>query len=311
MRKLILDCDPGVDDATALFLAFAAREEIEVLGVTTVAGNAGLEKTTRNACIVRELAGREDVPVFAGAVRPLVRPPVDAGDFHGASGLGPLPIFAPRKAQEIGLAAAFIVDTVLRETPGTVTICITGPCTNVAEAIQAEPAIAKRVREIAIMGGARSEGGNITASAEYNFYADPHAAQSVLNCGAPLTVFGLDVTHTVRTGPNCIAAFRAVDTRVTRAIAELFTFSSALEPGTDADPGGPLHDPCPVAYLIDPSLFAFRPCTIQVETEGAIALGHSQVEFRQRGAKAFTAQWAASADAPRLFEMLLAKVRRL
>ena len=311
MRKVIIDCDPGVDDATALFLAFAARDQLEILGVTTVAGNVGLDKTTRNACLIREMAGRLDVPVFAGASRPLVRLPVEADDFHGATGLGPLGISNPGKSQEIGGAVAFIADAIMRAEAGAIAVAITGPCTNLAEALQARPEIAKRIREIVVMGGARSEGGNITASAEYNFYADPHAAQIVLSCGAPVAVFGLDATHQVRTWPDRIAAFRAANTPVTRAIAELFAFSSKLEPGTPGDPGAPLHDPCTIAYLIDPSLFAFKPCYIAVETEGALTLGHSLVEFRKRGDVAFTAKWAVSADAPRLFGMLLDRVKRL
>jgi purine nucleosidase len=311
MRRVIIDCDPGVDDATALFLAFAARDKLDVLGVTTVAGNVGLELTTRNACLVREMARREDVPVFSGASRPLVRPPVDAGDFHGATGLGPLPVFAPRKSREIGAAAAFIAETLLHREAHTVTLVVTGPCTNVAAAIQARPAIADRIAEIVVMGGARAEGGNITASAEYNFYADPHAAQIVLSCGAPVTLFGLDVTHKVRTSPARIAAFRAADTAVTRAVADLFAFSSRLEPGSPDDPGAPLHDPCTVAYLLDPAFFAFRPCYAAVETEGAIAMGHSQIEFRRRGDVDFAARWAVSANAQAIFDLILERTRRL
>jgi purine nucleosidase len=311
MRKVILDCDPGVDDATALFLAFAAPDHLDILGVTTVAGNVGLHSTTRNACIVREMAGREEVPIFAGASRPLVRPPVEAGDFHGESGLGPMEIFTPRKSHEIGEASAFIAATVLRNAPRTVTVVATGPCTNLASAINAHPELAPRLREIVVMGGARSEGGNITASAEYNFYADPHAAQIVMQSGAPLTLFGLDVTHAVRTGPPRIAAFRDAGTRVTRAIADLFAFSSKLEPGNAADPGAPLHDPCPIAYLIQPELFTFRPCYAAVETQGAVATGHSQIEFRRRGQTAFSAQWAVAADAPGIFEMILERTKRL
>jgi purine nucleosidase len=311
MRKVIIDCDPGVDDATALFLAFAARDKLDILGVTTVAGNVGLDLTTRNACLIREMASREDVPVFAGASRPLVRPPVEAGDFHGATGLGPMPVSVPRKSREIGEAVAFIADTLMRRDARSVTLVVTGPCTNVAAAIQARPEIAGCIEEIVVMGGARAEGGNITASAEYNFYADPHAAQMVLGCGAPVTLFGLDVTHKVRTSPSRIAAFRAADTAVTRAIADLFEFSTALEPGSADDPGAPLHDPCTVAYLIDPGLFEFKPCYPAVETEGAIAMGHSQIEFRKRGKIEFSARWAVSANAAGVFDLILQRTRRL
>jgi purine nucleosidase len=311
MRKLIIDCDPGLDDASALFLAFAARDKLEILGVTTVAGNVGLAQTARNACVIRQLAGREDVPVFAGCARPLVRAPVEADDFHGANGLGDAELPQVERGPEEEHAVMFLVQTLRAATPRSVTLAVTGPCTNIAAALILDPKIAGAISEVVMMGGARSEGGNITASAEYNIYADPHAAAMVLNAGAPVTLFGLDTTHQVRTGPVHVAAFEAAATPITRMIAGFFKFSNRLEPGTPANPGAPLHDPCTIAYLLWPELFEFRHCHAEVETEGKIALGHTQIEFRNAPGRQMNAQWALHANAPAIMRRLLDKVRTL
>ncbi|MFO1425501.1 MAG: nucleoside hydrolase [Steroidobacteraceae bacterium] len=279
---MIIDCDPGVDDAVALFLAFAAPRELNLLAVTTVAGNVGPGLTARNARLVRELAGRTDVPVFAGAQRPLVREPVEAGHFHGASGLGTLPVFEPAAPLAPGHAATFIVESLLRAPAGSVTLVVTGPLTNVALALRLEPAIAQRIGAIALMGGARAEAGNITASAEYNIHADPHAAHVVFSCGCPITVLGLDATHQVRSSAARVARLRALGTVPARAVAELCEFSNALEPNLARGGGAPLHDPCPVAWLLRPQLFRSRPCYLQVETCSPLTLGHTAVEFRPR-----------------------------
>jgi purine nucleosidase len=311
MRKILFDCDPGVDDATALFLAFAARDALDLVGITTVAGNASLEATTRNARIVRQMAGREDVPIYAGCASPLARTPILAEDFHGPNGLGPLPDFTPNRREEPGHAVPFIVETLRRSQARSVTIVLTGPGTNLAAALAMEPDIAPRIQEIAIMGGARREGGNITPSAEYNIFADPHAAAAVFACGAPLTVFGLDVTHQVRCWPLRIAAFQEAGGAVPRAIAALMSFSSAIERGTADEPGAPLHDPCPVAYLLKPDLFRFAPCHIAAETHGMLTFGHTAVDFREKASRPFNARWAHRVDAQGLFSLLLDRVRTL
>ena len=205
-RKLIIDCDPGVDDAVALFLAFAARDALDLLGITTVGGNVAAALTARNARLVREIAGRADVPVFAGCPRPMSRAPVEAGHFHGESGLGALTVHEPAAAAAAEHAVEFLVRT-LREAPvGAITLAVTGPMTNVATALTIAPHLAGRLREIVVMGGARSEGGNITASAEYNIHADPHAAQLVFAAGCPVVALGLDLTHQVRSIPRRIEA---------------------------------------------------------------------------------------------------------
>jgi purine nucleosidase len=308
VRKLIIDCDPGVDDAIALLLAFAAPE-LDILGVTTVAGNVDGVQTARNARLIRQLAGRQDVPVYAGAERPLVRPPVEADHFHGESGLGDLPIFEPDAPAAEGAAAAFIVEAVMREPPGAVALAVTGPMTNIALALALEPRLAGRLGPVAVMGGARSEGGNITASAEYNIFADPHAAQAVFGSGVRIAAFGLDVTHQVRATPERTAAIRALRNPRAHTAAKLLDFSSAIERDLVGGAGCPLHDPCPIAWLIAPQLFQIRPCTLQVETGSQLTLGHTAVDFRVKDPQAAKVHWATAADADGVFALLTERLK--
>ncbi len=307
-RQLILDCDPGVDDAVALLLALGSPRELGVLGITTVAGNVGPGLTARNARLIRELAAREDVPIHAGCERPLVRPPVDAGEFHGPSGLGTLPVHEPRAPLAAQHAVPFIVETLLREPAGSVTLVITGPMTNVAMAMRLEPRILPRIREIVFMGGARSVGGNITASAEYNIYADPHAARIVCESGLPIVALGLDATHQVRATQARIATLRSLGSVRAQAAAELMAFSSSLPPYREPEPGAPLHDPCTIAYLLNPALFELAPVYLNVETDSALTLGHTAVEFRLEAARPTATRWATAADADGIFALLQARL---
>ncbi len=310
-RPLIIDCDPGVDDAVALFLAFAAPQELRLLGITTVAGNVGPGLTSRNARMIRQMARREDVPVYAGCERPMVRTPVEAGHFHGASGLGTLEIFEPAAPLADGHAVEFIVRTLRRAEPGSVSIAVTGPLTNLAMALVMDPGIAARIGTIAIMGGARSEGGNITASAEYNIHADPHAAQVVFSSGCAITVLGLDATHQVRSTAARVARIRALGSKVASAVADLLQFSNDLEPNRARGDGAPLHDPCPIAWMLRPQLFTSRPCHLQVETCSPLSLGHTAVEFRASDGVPMTTHWVTQADAAGVFDLLHARLASL
>lgn len=309
-RRIIIDCDPGVDDAVMLLLAGAARDALDIAGITTVAGNVGAALTARNACIVRRIAAREDIPVFAGCTRPLQRTPVEAGHFHGESGLGDLPITAPRHGPEARHAVDFIVETLLAAAPSSVTLVATGPLTNVATALAREPEIRRGLREIAIMGGARSEGGNITASAEYNIHADPDAAQAVFGSGCTVVAFGLDATHQVRATPARVDAVRAVGSRAALAAADLLEFSNALPANGPRQQGAPLHDPCPIAWLLRPEAFKFRPCHVDVETRSTLTLGHTAVEFRAVPHRPQNVLWAVRADAEAVFELLTVTLAR-
>ncbi|HYD44004.1 MAG TPA: nucleoside hydrolase [Phenylobacterium sp.] len=301
-KSLIIDCDPGVDDAIALFLAFGSPE-LDLIGITTVAGNVSAALTARNARLIRQVAGREDVPVIAGADRPLVRLPVEADHFHGESGLGRLPVFEPDAPLAEGQAADFIAAEVMRRPAGSVTLAVTGPMTNLALAFEREPALPARLAAVVAMGGARSEGGNITASAEYNIHADPHAAQAVAASGCRLVMLGLDVTHQVRATPERIARIAGVATPQARAVADLLDFAVETERRFVEGGAPPLHDPCTIAYILRPDLFTTRPCRLEVETQSALTLGHTAVEFRVDPASA-TCQWATWADAEAVFALI-------
>ena len=301
-QSLIIDCDPGVDDATGLLTAFASPA-LDLLAVTTVGGNVSAERTARNARILRQIAGREDVPVFVGAERPLRREPAGAGEFHGAEGLGDLEPFEPDAPVAEGTAAEAIVRLVMARPAGSVALAVMGPMTNLALAMRAEPRLAAHLGPVVVMGGARSEGGNITASAEFNIWADPDAADEVFASGCRMIVMGLDVTHQVRATEDRIAAIEAVDTASARASAAMLRFSQRTERKIVGWDAGPLHDPCTVAWLLKPELFELAPCRVKVETESELTRGHTAVEFR---VEATTAHhfWATKADAEGVFALI-------
>ena len=304
-RPLIIDCDPGVDDAIALLLAFACPEALELLAVTTVGGNVDHLQTARNACIVRQLAGREDVPVYAGAEAPLAREPVEASHFHGATGLGDLDTFHPDAGPAAGRSAEAIVELVMARPPGAVTVAATGPLTNLALALRLEPDLAARLGPVVIMGGARSEGGNITASSEYNIHADPHAAEEVLAAGlGEVTLIGLDATHQVRATPERVKALAALPTASARTAAALLDFAYRTQLDLVGWDSPPLHDPCTIAYLLGPELFETVPANIRVEATSRLTLGHTAVEFRIDGAHPANARWAVRADGGGVFALL-------
>ena len=207
-RKTIIDCDPGQDDAVMLLLAMASPAELDILGITTVAGNVPLDLTQRNARLMCELAGREDVPVYAGSGAPLVRELITAENVHGSTGIDGADIHAPSIPLQDGHAVDFITETLLNAEPGSITLVPTGPLTNIGRAISRTPEILAGIREIVMMGGAMREGGNTSPSAEFNILVDPHAAEIVMRCGRPLTIAPLDVTHQVVVTQACLEALR-------------------------------------------------------------------------------------------------------
>ncbi len=283
--SLLIDCDPGVDDAIGLLLAFASPD-LNLLAVTTVGGNVPIDKTTRNARILRQIAGREDVPIYAGAARPLRRDPAGASDFHGHEGLGDLDVFEPAAPAHEGTAAEAIVRLVMAAPAGEVAVALMGPMTNLALAMRAEPKLAGHLGPVVIMGGARSEGGNITASAEFNIWADPDAAAEVFASGCRVVALGLDATHQVRATEARIAAVEAIDNAPARTAASVLRFSQRIERTIVGDDASPLHDPCTIAWLLKPDLFKLEPCRIQVETASDLTRGHTAVEFRVEVASA-------------------------
>ncbi|WP_332677236.1 nucleoside hydrolase [Brevundimonas sp.] len=307
-QALIIDCDPGVDDAVALMLAFGSGE-LDLLAITAVGGNVPVTKTARNARMLRQIAGREDVPVFMGADRPLRREPAGAGEFHGAEGLGDLTPREPDAPCAEEHAADAIIDRVMNRPGKSVAIAVLGPLTNVALALRKAPELAERLGPVAVMGGARSEGGNITASAEFNIWADPEAAAEVLATGCDVVLFGLDATHQVRATEARIAALEAIGTPMADTAASMMRFSERVERRLVGWPslpewGPPVHDLCPVAWLLRPDLFALKPCRIEVETQSELTRGHTAVEFRQGVAGALPHRWAVSADADGVFDLI-------
>jgi purine nucleosidase len=306
-QSLIIDCDPGVDDAVGLMLAFGAGQ-LELLAITAVGGNVPVEKTARNARMLRQIAGREDVPVFMGAGRPLRRAPAGAGEFHGAEGLGDLTPFEPDAPCAEGHAADAIVDLVMARPTGSTALAVMGPMTNLALALRREPALAGRLGPVAVMGGARAEGGNITASAEFNIWADPEAAAEVLASDCDVVLFGLDATHQVRATEARIAALEAFGTAEADTAAAMMRFSQRIEREIVGWDAPPVHDPCPVAWLLKPALFELAPCRIRVETESELTRGHTAVEFRKAVAGALPHRWAVSADADGVFDLIAAAV---
>ncbi|WP_027882180.1 nucleoside hydrolase [Meiothermus rufus] len=274
-RKIILDCDPGHDDAIAILLALASPE-LEVLGITTVFGNVGLEHTTRNALVVREVAGVQ-VPVYAGADRPLVRDRISAEAVHGASGLGGPHLPTPTGQAEPKHAVLFIIEQVLQH-PGQVTLVPTGALTNIALALRLEPRIIPQIREIVLMGGS-IDIGNWTPSAEFNILCDPHAARIVFEAGVPLVMMGLNLTHQTVAHPARIARFRALGTPVGRFVAELLEFFREHHRRRYKWEGAPIHDACTIAYLLRPELFKTGLFNVEIESNEGLAFGRTVCDY--------------------------------
>ena len=277
-RKIIIDTDPGQDDALAILLALASPE-LEVMGITAVAGNVALRLTEKNARKICELAGKPQTRVFAGAIRPLVRPLVTAEEVHGKTGLDGPDLPEPKMPLQKQYGVDFIVDTLLSERSGTVTLCALGPLTNIALALIREPKIAGRIKEIVLMGGGFFEGGNVTPTAEFNIYVDPHAADVVFRSGIPIVAMPLDVTHKALTTAKRIAAFRKLGTRVGIATAELLEFFERFDEEKYGSDGGPLHDPCVIAYLLKPELFKGRYCNVSIETTSELTMGMTVIDW--------------------------------
>lgn len=275
-RQILIDTDPGQDDAIAILLALASPE-LELLGITTVAGNVPLPLTSRNARIICELAGRTDIPVYAGADKPLQRELVTAEFVHGKSGLDGITLPEPQMQLREGHAVDFLIETLMAREG--VTVCALGPLTNIALALRKEPRIAKRIEQIVLMGGGYFEGGNITPAAEFNFYVDPQAAAQVFAAGVPITMAPLDVTHQALTTRPRIAALRALGNRVGEAAAAWMEFFERFDEEKYGQEGGPLHDPCVIAWLLKPELFTGRRCNVEIETGSELTLGMSVVDW--------------------------------
>lgn len=310
-RPIIIDCDPGQDDAVNILLALAAPEELEVLGITAVAGNVPLEKTERNARIMCELAGKPDVKVFAGYAAPLERPLVTAEYVHGREGIDGADIFEPTVPLQKQHAVEFIIETLMAAEDDSITVVPTAPLTNIAAALLQEPKIAPKIHEIVLMGGAFREGGNTTPSAEFNVYVDPHAAKIVFDCGRPIVAMGLDVTHQVLATSPRVKAIGALGTRVGRNVRRMLEFFNRYDVEKYGTDGGPLHDPCTVAYLLEPGLFEGKRVNVVVETESELTMGETVVDFWGVTDREPNVEWIHGVEADGFFELLTERLARL
>ena len=310
-RRIVIDTDPGQEDAVAILLALGSPDEIEVLGITAVAGNVPLHLTERNARIVCELAGRTDIRVFAGCDAPMARPLVTAEHVHGKTGLDGPVLPEPTMPLAPGHAVDFLIETLRAEPPGTVTLCPLGPLTNIATAFARAPDIVGRVRNIVLMGGAYFEVGNITPSAEFNIYVDPEAADMVFRSGVALTVMPLDLTHKALTSRDRVEAFRALGTPVGRAVAEWTDFFERFDKEKYGSAGAPLHDPCVIAYLIRPELFSGRHINVVIETEGRFTTGMTVADWWRVSGRDANALFMRDVDAEGFFALLTERIGRL
>ena len=303
--RIILDCDPGIDDALAIAFAYG-HPGIDLVGITTVAGNVGLAKTTANALAVREFIGTAGTPVTAGCAGPLLRPALDARQVHGDSGLGGARLPPPAAGPAAGHAVDYIIDTV-GATPGEITLVATGPLTNIALAVRREPRLADWVREFVIMGGSAGRG-NVTPAAEYNIWADPEAAAVVFRAGWTVTMLGLDVT--LRTGATPAVLQRMSElgrlgTDLLRPALE--QYRSVSEPG-----GPPVHDVCAVAWVAQPELFGVVPARVQVELAGQLTAGMTVTDFDVPGeVDGGNAKVAMRIDVDRFWEVTLGAYARV
>lgn len=292
-KKIILDCDPGRDDAFAIALILASPDDINLLGITAVAGNVPVELTERNARLVCDLCGQPEVPVYAGAKRPLQRQPIYAADIHGDTGLEGIEVYEPNAPLQPESAVDYMLNTLSDADAGTITIVAIGPLTNLAIAYDRSPDVFKRAEQIVIMGGAQRAGGNITPAAEFNVYADPHAAARVLESGCSITMFGLDVTHQVLAGDPEIDRMQ----RYGGATAKVL--SGLLRPFGDERIGQgtlPLHDPCTIAWLLQPDLFRTKSVNVEIECDSPLTQGMTVVDMRGKSGRAKNVQWAYDVD---------------
>ena len=310
-RKIIIDTDPGQDDAVAILLALGSPDELEVLGITAVAGNVPLALTQKNARIICELAGRPDVKVYAGCDAPLKRKLVTAEHVHGKTGLDGPVLTDPVMPLQPGHAVDFIIDTLRAEASGTVTLCPLGPLTNIAAAFLKAPDIIPRVAQIVLMGGAYFEVGNITPTAEFNIYVDPEAADIVFKSGIDLVVMPLDVTHKALTNKSRVAAFRALGTHPGRMVAEWTDCFERFDMQKYGSEGAPLHDPCVIAYLLNPALFTGRHINVEIETGSALTLGMTVADWWGVTNRAPNALFIGDVDADGFYALLIQRIGQL
>lgn len=309
-KQIIIDTDPGQDDAVAILLALASPAELNVLGIVAVAGNVGLHHNANNALKIVELAGKT-VPVYAGCSRPMRRQLVTAEHVHGETGLNGPDLPEPKLPLQQQHGVDYIIDTLMAAPAKTITLCTLGPLTNIAMALVKQPAIAERIAEIVMMGGAYFEVGNITPAAEFNIYVDPDAADIVLRSGVPITMLPLDVTHQVQSTPDRLKAILGLGNKTGKAVYEMLTFSEGFDLKKYGWTGAPLHDPTVIAYLLQPELFDGRQCNVVIETASELTVGMTVTDYWHVTDRPKNVNYQRSANAEGFYALLTERLARL
>ncbi|MDQ2841483.1 MAG: nucleoside hydrolase [Acidobacteriota bacterium] len=309
--SIIIDTDPSPDDAVAFLVALASPDELEVLAITTVAGNVPVILTAKNARKALELAGRAGTPVYAGAYAPLLRRLITAEHVHGRTGFDGYDLPEPTTPLAEGFAPEAIVELVMSRQRGEVTLCCLAPLTNIALALAKEPRLAGHVREIVLMGGSFSEGGNVTPAAEFNIYVDPEAAARVLACGAPITMIPLDCTHQARTTALRLDKLRRIGSPVAEAFYHLLKFNKIFDEQKYGWEGGPLHDATVIAYLLKPEIFSGRIVHVAVECASQLTLGMTVVDWWSVTGEPANVKVLREIDADAYFELVIERLARL
>jgi purine nucleosidase len=310
-RDLIIDTDPGADDVVALLLALASKDELNVLAITTVAGNVRIDKTSRNARLAREWAGREEVPVYAGAGRPLVRPPIYAENIHGKEGLPGVQVHEPKKGLAKGNAVQYLVDTLSKAAPHSITVAMLGPQTNLALALIQAPEITQGIKEVVVMGGAHFNGGNITPVAEFNLYADPDAAKVVLASGVKLTYVPLDVTHKILTSEQRLKQIEALNNHAGKLVGDILNEYVKADMVHYGLPGGPVHDASVIAWLLKPELFTGKQINVVIDSREGPGFGQTVADWYDTLGQPKNVFWIENGDAQGFFDLLTERLARL
>jgi purine nucleosidase len=310
-RRIIIDTDPGLDDAVAILLALAASEELEVLGLVAVAGNLPLTQTERNARRVCELAGRLDVPVYAGSARPILRPLATAERVHRETDRDRLLLPDPTMALQPQHGVDFLVERLGASEAKAITFCALGPLTNIALALAKAPEVAGKIRELVVMGGACFELGNVTPAAEFNMNVDPHAAAIVFDSGIPITMIPLDVTHRLATTEPRLASLRALSNRCGAAVAALLAAFERNRRPIFGPRAKTLHDPAVIGYLLRPEFYQGREVNVAIETQGLLTVGMTVVDWWGVTGRPVNARFMNTVDADGFYELLAQKLALL
>lgn len=310
-HRVLLDCDPGRDDALAIAMLLASAAEIELVGITAVAGNVPLALTYRNARFICDLCGFPGMAAHAGADKPLARQPVTGTRAHGENGLEGMEVDAPPVAVEPGGAIRFMTETLHAAEDDEFTLIAIGPLTNVAILVAKSPELLPKIRQIVVMGGASRAGGNVTPAAEFNVYADPHAAAQVLDCGRPTTIVSLDATHQVLATPAHAERLARAGGEPARRLAALLRPAAHSRTTRFGPDRLPVHDPCTIAWLLQPELFRAKPVAVAVETEGTHTLGATVVDWWGATGKPSNANWVTEADGGGVLDLLIERIGRL